>query len=113
MMASSSSSVDPMIAPALVILAIVRAMAIGRRWRRRAGKRRNLARELDRMSARITALEVAYRHHLLTKLELAPSMPDAPSVPDNVAHSTPVPPVVAVSSRRPHVRQARTRHVER
>jgi hypothetical protein len=98
---------DPvaLIALALVIFAIVLAVAVGIRRRRTAPKRRSLRRALDRMSARITALELAYRQHLLTKLE------STPSVPDNVADATPVPPVVAVSSQEPRVRQMRTRHL--
>jgi hypothetical protein len=104
--------VDLMIALTLVILAIVLAVAVGKRPRRRAGERRTLRRELDRMSARITALEMAEWRHLLTKNEPAASAPDAPSVPDNVADATPVPPAVAVSSRGPYITQMRPRHLE-
>jgi hypothetical protein len=96
-----SDPVD-LIGLALVILTIVFAVAVGIRRRPRAAKRRSLRKELDRMSARITALEGA-----LTKLESTPSAPDAPSVPDNVDDDTQVPTAVAVSSRRPHVRQRR------
>src|SRR5262245_19063430 len=107
----TDDSIGLWMALGLVILAIVLAGAIEFRRRRRA-KRRRLHREIDRMSARITAVEVAVRQLLLAKIGRA-YVDDAPPVAADVSDDTPAPPAVAaMSSQGRHVRRTRTRHRE-
>jgi hypothetical protein len=97
----------------LVILVIIMAVAIELR-RRQAKRRRRLHRELDRMSARIAAVEVAVRQLLLAKIGPAYAA-DAPSLSVHEAppNDTPAQPAVeAISYQRRRVRQTRTRHLE-
>jgi len=83
-------SPEMMIALTAVIFAILLVAIVGIRRRRRKAAR--LRTELDRMSARITALELAENRHLLMRVK------SNPLVTEHVAETAPAPPAISASS---------------